>query len=170
MAAGDSTHLQLVSLLYHAITVTGYSTATKPVQPGARRRPQPGHLCPPARAQRPGTGARAQTLPGHHRRGLLIDHFRRSALERAYLDELGQLPQAIQPSAKNRRWPWMRCARSTACSASCRATPARPFCRQPSGRHGPREIAERLGVSVSRVRQYLAQGLRQYIALYGAPQ
>ena len=36
---------------------------------------------------------------------------------------------------------------------------------------GHAEIAERLGVSVSRVRQYLAQGLRQcYIALYGEPQ
>jgi RNA polymerase sigma-70 factor (ECF subfamily) len=35
---------------------------------------------------------------------------------------------------------------------------------------GHAEIAERLGVSVSRVRQYLAQGLRQcYIALYGVP-
>ena len=34
--------------------------------------------------------------------------------------------------------------------------------------HG--EIASRLGVSVPRVRQYLAQGLRQcYIALYGEP-
>jgi RNA polymerase sigma-70 factor (ECF subfamily) len=34
--------------------------------------------------------------------------------------------------------------------------------------HG--EIAERLGVSVPRVRQYLAQGMRQcYIALYGEP-
>jgi len=32
------------------------------------------------------------------------------------------------------------------------------------------EIAERLGVSSSRVRQYLAQGMRQcYIALYGEP-
>jgi RNA polymerase sigma-19 factor, ECF subfamily len=32
------------------------------------------------------------------------------------------------------------------------------------------DIAERLGVSVPRVRQYLAQGIRQcYIALYGEP-
>ena len=32
------------------------------------------------------------------------------------------------------------------------------------------EIAQRLGVSVPRVRQYLAQGIRQcYIALYGEP-
>jgi RNA polymerase sigma-70 factor (ECF subfamily) len=32
------------------------------------------------------------------------------------------------------------------------------------------EIAERLGVSVSRVRQYLAQAMRQcYVALYGEP-
>ncbi|WP_409285568.1 sigma factor-like helix-turn-helix DNA-binding protein, partial [Pseudomonas protegens] len=32
------------------------------------------------------------------------------------------------------------------------------------------EIAARLGVSVPRVRQYLAQGIRQcYIALYGEP-
>jgi RNA polymerase sigma-70 factor (ECF subfamily) len=35
---------------------------------------------------------------------------------------------------------------------------------------GHAEIAERLGVSVPRVRQYLAQGMRQcYIALYGEP-
>ena len=32
------------------------------------------------------------------------------------------------------------------------------------------EIAERMGVSVSRVRQYIAQGMRQcYVALYGEP-
>ena len=32
------------------------------------------------------------------------------------------------------------------------------------------EIAQKLGVSVPRVRQYLAQGIRQcYIALYGEP-
>ena len=32
------------------------------------------------------------------------------------------------------------------------------------------DIARRLGVSVPRVRQYLAQGIRQcYIALYGEP-
>ena len=37
-------------------------------------------------------------------------------------------------------------------------------------RQQPAEIAERLGVSVPRVRQYLAQGIRQcYIALYGEP-
>jgi RNA polymerase sigma-70 factor (ECF subfamily) len=35
---------------------------------------------------------------------------------------------------------------------------------------GHAEIADRLGVSVPRVRQYLAQGIRQcYIALYGEP-
>ena len=35
---------------------------------------------------------------------------------------------------------------------------------------GHADIAERLGVSVPRVRQYLAQGIRQcYIALYGEP-
>ncbi len=35
---------------------------------------------------------------------------------------------------------------------------------------GHAEIAERLGVSVSRVRQYIAQGMRQcYVALYGEP-
>ena len=35
---------------------------------------------------------------------------------------------------------------------------------------GHADIAQRLGVSVPRVRQYLAQGIRQcYIALYGEP-
>ena len=54
-----------------------------------------------------------------------------------------------------------------------RLTPWRPFAERLHAADELlyAEIAERLGVSPSRVRQYLAQGLRQcYVALYGAPQ
>ena len=37
-------------------------------------------------------------LLGTIARGLLIDHFRRSALESSYLKELAQLPENLQPS------------------------------------------------------------------------
>lgn len=103
-------------------------------------------------------------------RGLLIDHFRRSALERAYLDELALQPEALQPSAEEQLMTLeaLREVDRLLDQVSAKARAAFFYNRLDGMTHG--EIAERLGVSVPRVRQYLAQALRQcYIALYGEP-
>ena len=103
-------------------------------------------------------------------RGLLIDHFRRSALERTYLDELALQPEDTQPSAED-QLQVLQALREVnlmlgALSANARA--AFFYNRLDGLTHA--EIASRLGVSVPRVRQYLAQALRQcYIAVYGEP-
>ncbi|WP_394561297.1 RNA polymerase sigma factor [Aquipseudomonas alcaligenes] len=104
-------------------------------------------------------------------RGLLIDHFRRSALERTYLEELALLPEAQQPSLEEQAMALeaLREVDRLLGQLSSKARAAFLYNRLDGLGHG--EIAERLGVSVSRVRQYLAQGLRQcYIAVHGEPQ
>jgi RNA polymerase sigma factor (sigma-70 family) len=103
-------------------------------------------------------------------RGLLIDHFRRSALERAYLDELTLQPEAQQPSAEEQMLTLEALHEIDRLlgDLSSKARAAFLHSRLDGLTHA--EIAARLGVSVPRVRQYLAQGLRQcYIALYGEP-
>nr|WP_249363528.1 RNA polymerase sigma factor [Pseudomonas aeruginosa] len=103
-------------------------------------------------------------------RGLMIDHFRRAALEQAYLAELALVPEAEQPSAEEQYLILedLREIDRLLGTLSLKARSAFLYSRLDGMPHA--EIAERLGVSVPRVRQYLAQGLRQcYIALYGEP-
>ena len=104
-------------------------------------------------------------------RGLLIDHFRRSALERTYLEELAQLPEAQQPVLEVLAVALeaLRVVDRLLGQLSAKARAAFLYNRLDGLGHA--EIAERRGVSVSRVRQYLAQALRQcYVAVYGEPQ
>ncbi|WP_263143774.1 RNA polymerase sigma factor [Pseudomonas alcaligenes] len=103
-------------------------------------------------------------------RGLLVDHFRRSALERNYLDELAQQPPAEQPDVEEQALllEALREIDRLLGTLSSKARAAFLYNRLDGLGHA--EIANRLGVSVPRVRQYLAQGLRQcYVALYGEP-
>jgi RNA polymerase sigma-70 factor (ECF subfamily) len=103
-------------------------------------------------------------------RGLLIDHFRRNALERAYLDELALQPEETQPSAEEQLQiiEALREVNTLLGQLSANARAAFFYSRLDGLTHA--EIAQRLGVSVPRVRQYLAQALRQcYIAAYGEP-
>lgn len=101
-------------------------------------------------------------------KGLLIDHFRRSALERAYLDELTALPEPLQPSAEEQAIALQALREIDRLLGQLSSNARAAFLYNRLDGMGHAEIAERLGVSVSRVRQYLAQGLRQcYIALYG---
>src|SRR5690606_8629298 len=92
-------------------------------------------------------------------RGLLIDHFRRSALERAYLDELAAQPDGQQPSAEEQLLmvEALHQIDTLLGQLSTKARAAFLYNRLDGMTHA--EIAERLGVSVPRVRQYLAQGL-----------
>lgn len=103
-------------------------------------------------------------------KGLLFDYFRRAALEQAYLNELMLIPEAEQPGLEEQHLI-LEDLKAIDCLLSKLSSKARAaflYNRLDGLSHG--EIAERLGVSVPRVRQYLAQGMRQcYIALYGEP-
>ena len=103
-------------------------------------------------------------------KGLMFDHFRRAALEQAYLAELALIPEAEQPSPEVQLLILedLKAIDRLLGKLSSKARAAFLHNRLDGMGHG--EIAERLGVSVSRVRQYIAQGMRQcYVALYGEP-
>ena len=111
-----------------------------------------------------------RTLLATIARGLLIDHFRRSTLERAYLDELALQPEELQPGSEEQLQVLqaLREVNRMLGELSANARAAFIYNRLDGLTHA--EIASRLGVSVPRVRQYLAQALRQcYIAVYGEP-
>jgi RNA polymerase sigma-70 factor (ECF subfamily) len=104
-------------------------------------------------------------------KGLLVDQFRRNALERAYLEELALAPEAVQPSPEEQTLALEQLAEIDRLLGQLSSKARAAFLYNRLDGLGHAEIAERLGVSPSRVRQYLAQGLRQcYVALYGAPQ
>lgn len=103
-------------------------------------------------------------------KGLLFDHFRRVALEHAYLDDIATLPEGEQPSPETQHLILedLKAIDHHLGKLSSKARTAFVLNRLDGLGHAA--IAEQLGVSVPRVRQYLAQALRQcYIALYGAP-
>jgi RNA polymerase sigma-19 factor, ECF subfamily len=103
-------------------------------------------------------------------KGLLFDHFRRAALERAYLDELKALPESEQPSPEQRQLILEELQLIDRLLGKLSTKARAAFLHSRLDGLGHAEIAERLGVSVPRVRQYLAQGMRQcYVALYGEP-
>jgi RNA polymerase sigma-70 factor (ECF subfamily) len=103
-------------------------------------------------------------------KGLLFDYFRRAALEQAYLTELMLIPEGEQPSVEEQQLILedLKAIDRLLGKLSTKARAAFLYNRLDGLGHA--EIAEKLGVSVPRVRQYLAQGIRQcYIALYGEP-
>ncbi|WP_339407060.1 RNA polymerase sigma factor [Pseudomonas helleri] len=103
-------------------------------------------------------------------KGLLFDYFRRAALEQAYLNELMQVPEAEQPSPEEQQLILEDLKAIDAMLGKLSSKSRAAFLHSRIDGLSHAEIAERLGVSVPRVRQYLAQGIRQcYIALYGQP-
>lgn len=111
-----------------------------------------------------------RTLLATIARGLLIDHFRRSTLERAYLDELALQPEELQPGAEEQLQVLQALREVNRMLGELSANARAAFIYNRLDGLTYAEIASRLGVSVPRVRQYLAQALRQcYIAVYGEP-
>lgn len=102
-------------------------------------------------------------------RGLLVDQFRRRELERAWLESLAVEPEATAPSPEQRQLvleALMEVDRLLD-GLSAKARAAWLYSRLDGLTHA--EIAERLRVSVPRVRQYLAAVARQCYALrFGA--
>jgi len=103
-------------------------------------------------------------------KGLLFDYFRRAALEQAYLTELMLVPEGEQPSVEEQQLILEDLKNIDRLLGKLSSKARAAFLYNRLDGLGHAEIAERLGVSVPRVRQYLAQGVRQcYIALYGEP-
>ncbi|WP_434701290.1 RNA polymerase sigma factor [Pseudomonas sp. D1-36] len=103
-------------------------------------------------------------------KGLLFDYFRRAALEQAYLTELMLVPKGEQPSVEEQQLILEDLKNIDRLLGKLSSKARAAFLYNRLDGLGHAEIAERLGVSVPRVRQYLAQGMRQcYIALYGEP-
>lgn len=101
-------------------------------------------------------------------RGLLIDHFRRAELERTYLEALAALPPSAQPSAEEQALMLeaLHEIERLLSGLSSRARQAFLLSRVDGLSHA--EIAARVGVSVPRVRQYLAEAMKRcYLALHG---
>lgn len=103
-------------------------------------------------------------------KGLLFDYFRRAALEQAYLTELMLIPEGEQPSPEEQHLILEDLKNIDRLLGKLSSKARAAFLYNRLDGLGHAEIAERLGISVPRVRQYLAQGMRQcYIALYGEP-
>ncbi|MHC8368941.1 RNA polymerase sigma factor [Pseudomonas sp. ZT5P21] len=103
-------------------------------------------------------------------KGLLYDYFRRAALEQAYLTELMLIPEGEQPSVEDQQMILEDLKNIDRLLGKLSSKARAAFLYNRLDGLGHAAIAERLGVSVPRVRQYLAQGIRQcYIALYGEP-
>jgi len=101
--------------------------------------------------------------------GLVVDLLRRRDLERAYLAELAAWPEAVQPSAEDVALAVeaLRAIDRLLDGLSPKARAAYLYSRLDGLAHA--EIATLLGVSVARVRQYLADAARRcYAVRYGA--
>lgn len=172
MALGDSTHHELVGALYrdHRAWLFAWLRRSLQCPQRAEDLSQDTFLRLLGRSETINP-REPRALLSTIARGLLIDHFRRNDLERTYLEELASLPEPQQPSVEEQALALeaLREVDRLLGQLSSKARAAFLYNRVDGLGHG--EIAERLGVSVSRVRQYLAQGLRQcYIAVHGEPQ
>lgn len=100
-------------------------------------------------------------------RGLVVDHYRRARLERIYLDSLSNLPEPEVPSAEERAL-----VLETLMEVDRLLDGLKPRVRetfllsQLDGLTYP-QIAERLGLSVSSIQQYMGKAFAHcYQALY----
>lgn len=103
-------------------------------------------------------------------RGLLVDHYRRADLERAYLADLAALPEALHPSPEERLQAvqTLQALDDLLASLTPKTRAAWLHSRLDGMTHA--EIATALRVSVPRVRQYLANAARHsYELRFGRP-
>jgi len=92
-------------------------------------------------------------------RGLVIDHWRRDALERAYLDALAQLPEARYPSPEVRHEALECLERIAGLLDGLKPDTREAFLFYQLGGLTHRQIAEQLGVSSRTVERHVATAL-----------
>jgi RNA polymerase sigma-70 factor (ECF subfamily) len=100
-------------------------------------------------------------------RGLLVDHYRRASLERAYLDALANLPEPEVPSPEARALVLETLIEIDRLLDGLKPRVREAFLlSQLDGLTYP-QIAERLGLSISSIQQYMTQAFSHcYKALY----
>ena len=91
--------------------------------------------------------------------GLLMDHYRRASLEQAYLDYLAALPEPHQPSVEVRAAILQQIAALDRMLTGLPDKVRRAFVMAQIDGLSYGEIAQRLGVSLSSVQQYMARAL-----------
>ncbi|WP_413927621.1 sigma-70 family RNA polymerase sigma factor [Herbaspirillum sp. alder98] len=97
--------------------------------------------------------------------GLLVNHWRRLELERAYLDALAARPEALQPSPEQRALVLETLQRIDALLDRLPARARQAFLLSQLDGRTYLEIAGELGVSDRMVKKYMAQAMLQCMLL-----
>ncbi len=92
-------------------------------------------------------------------RGLVIDHWRRDALERAYLEALAQLPEASHPSPEVRHEALQCLERIALMLDGLKPAVREAFLLYQLGGLNHLQVAEKLGVSSRTVERHVASAL-----------
>jgi len=102
-------------------------------------------------------------------RGLVVDHWRRRELERAWLETLAAMPEALAPSPETRLLCLEALVEIDRVLDALKPAVRQAFLWAQLEGVTCREIGERLGVSLATAERYVAQGLRRcYDLRYGA--
>ena len=102
-------------------------------------------------------------------KSILLQQWRRRDIEQAYFDTLAQLPDAVQPSPEERAVLLESLERLSRALDTLSPKARAAFLMSQLDGLTYAEIAEKVGVSASMVRQYMAQGLRCCLAVAGNP-
>jgi len=94
-------------------------------------------------------------------RGLVVDHWRRRELERAWLETLAAMPEAQVPSPETRLLCLEALIRIDRLLDALKPAVRQAFLWAQLEGITCREIGERLGVSLATAERYVAQGLRR---------
>lgn len=98
-------------------------------------------------------------------RGLLVDHWRRRALEQAWLQSVAALPESLLPSEEERHLAFEMLLRVDAMLDGLRPCVRSAFLLAQLDGIGYDEIATRLGVTRRSVERYVAEALLHCYAL-----
>lgn len=108
---------------------------------------------------KPISGRAPRALLAHIARGLVIDHWRRDALERAYLEALAQLPEVSHPSPEIRHEALQCLERVAQLLDGLKPVVREAFLLYQLGGLSHAQVALKLGVSSRTVERHVASAL-----------
>lgn len=110
-------------------------------------------------------GERPRALLTHIAKGLLVDHWRRKRVERAWLETLAHLPAAAAPSAEERLLVIETLLRIDAMLAGLPALTREVFLLAQLDGLTLQQVSDRVGVPVITVRRHIRKALLACMAL-----